>query len=759
MNIEQIQGSTILVIDDDPANLGILSDYLTRVGFKVLLKKDGESGLKLVAKRQPDIILLDIMMPGVDGYTTCRRLKASEDTKDIPVIFMSALSDTVDKVKGFEVGAVDYITKPFQHEEVLVRVVAHLHNRHLQKRLEEKNTRLQQEIAERKQAEEKIKSLGKFPDENPNPVLRIAQDGAILYANKAAGQCLMNISGAQNEQCLPAELGQIISDTFRFRMSKNIELKCQERIFSLTIAPIVEAGYANLYGLDITERKQAEEDLKNAKEAAEAAQRTAEDANRAKSIFLANMSHELRTPLNAIIGFAHLMLRHAESSPQFRENLNIISRSGEHLLTLINQVLDLSKIEAGKMVLHDTKFDLYRVLDDLVDLFRLRAQEKGLRLDFECPPEVPQYVRTDEVKVRQVLINLLNNAIKFTEEGRVILRLAACSVQMDSPPHPSQAGESALCTLRFEIEDTGIGIASEDVAHLFEAFTQTKTGKVSQEGTGLGLAISCKFVELMGGEIIVNSQLGHGTTFTFTIQVSVVAATEIQHIQGPRHVMALAPDQPRYRLLVVDDKWDNRQLLIRLLGPLGFEIREAQNGQEAVEIWETWKPHLIWMDLRMPVLNGYEATKRIKSEIPHSKPEVQTVIIAVTASSFEEEQAVILSAGCDDFLRKPFREAEVFDLLHKHLGVRFVYEEHQPSTIERRPSEAEAMVTSNALAALPEDLLKNLERATITTDIKKIITIIDEIRSYNTTLADILADLAGDFEYTKILNTIQQTRQ
>ncbi len=471
------------------------------------------------------------------------------------------------------------------------------------------------------------------------------------------------------------------------------------------------------------------------------AKELADVANQAKSSFIANMSHELRTPLNAILGFTQIMTRSQTLSPENQENVGIIARSGEHLLTLINNVLDLSKIEAGKTTLNPKNFDLHRLLGDIHDLFQLTAEEKGLQLLMDDPPQQVRYVCTDEVKLRQVLINLINNALKFTTEGGVSMR-----IQTQKPePDPSLRYDDRLHTLIFEVEDSGPGIAAEDLETLFEAFTQTETGKQAQEGTGLGLPISRQFVQLMGGEMEVSSRVGTGTTFSFTIQVTEVEASEITTAQPKRHVIALEPHQPRYRILIVDDKPLNRQLLIKLLNPLGFELQEAGNGQEAVKIWSQWQPHLIWMDMRMPVMDGYTATQTIKSTTQGQA----TAVIALTASILEEEKAVVLSAGCDDFLRKPFREAEIFEAMHKHLGVRYIYEDY---TLKNK--QQVNVLTAKAMAALPTDLLNQLEDAILTCDLGLMVTITEKIAVENPSLSEALATCLHQFEYEKVLNLI-----
>ena len=581
-------------------------------------------------------------MPGMDGYDVCKHLKADERTKDIPVIFLSALNETVDKVRAFKIGGVDYITKPFQAEEVLARVKTHLELSAMRMRLQAQNTQLNQEILEHKRT-------------------------------KAA--------------------------------------------------------------------------LQHAKERAEA-------ANQAKSTFLSNMSHELRSPLTAILGFAQVMDHSMTLPPEHQEHVDIIRRSGEHLLTLINQVLELSKIEAGRITLDESDIDLYRLLADVKDMFRLRMQEKHLQFLVKRSEQLPQYLRADEVKLRQVLINLLNNALKFTEKGEVTLRI----VDLED------ASRSHISHLKFEIEDTGPGIAPEEIDGLFEAFVQTESGRQAREGTGLGLPISRKFIQLMGGDIHVESTLGHGTLFRFEVQARIVEATDAEPHLPFRRALALEADQPRYRMLIVDDRPTNRQLVVKLLAPFGFELREATNGEEALELCEVWRPHLIWMDMRMPIMDGYEATKRIREQEPDdSQPQVSTLhshikIIALTASSFKEEQEKILAAGCDDYLRKPFRQEELLQLLQKHLGLRFVYEEDEQTTQREVAQQAEEITlpAPEVLTALPAAWLSQLKQGVEEVDVQLLLSVIEQIREHDAAIADALAQLVENFEYDELLARIQQ---
>jgi CheY-like chemotaxis protein len=451
-------------------------------------------------------------------------------------------------------------------------------------------------------------------------------------------------------------------------------------------------------------------------------------------------------------------------------------------------VLDLSKIESGRTTLYPKKFDLYRLLNDLEDMFQLKADDKQLQLVFYRSADVPQYVETDELKLRQILINLLNNALKFTDDGGVSVRVSKQSSGKNQPAEGEmvylseqlittevpacnnleisqlsqsknailatqndEAGPASSFFLHFEVEDTGPGIATKELHHVFEAFVQTQTGKDSQEGTGLGLPISRKFVELMGGEMSVCSAVGKGTNFKFDIQVIAVDAADIESPKPTRNVIALEPNQPTYRILIVDDKPLNRQLLIKLLNPLAFELKEATNGQEAIEIWDSWEPHLIWMDMRMPVMDGYEATQYIKSTIKGQA----TAIIALTASVLEEERAVMLSAGCDDFMRKPFREADIFDAMHKHIGVRYIYEDRGQANL-LAITEGDRTMTAADFVKLPESLVAHLKLAILNADMDLIDSLIEQIRLKDAVTAGAIANCIENFEYDKVLKLISQ---
>lgn len=499
---------------------------------------------------------------------------------------------------------------------------------------------------------------------------------------------------------------------------------------------------------DVTLRKETEisltesrDSLKESNQSQEEALAIAEEmaqkarqANIAKSRFLANMSHEIRTPMNAILGFSHVLARDAMLSPRQMEHVNTIIRSGRHLLQLINDILDMSKIEAGQSSLTPSDFSPDDLISDLEIIFRNRAVEKGLQFLLEKSTDLPAYLHGDETKLRQILVNLLGNAVKFTQTGGVTLRVRA-----DQSPEKS---EEELFLLIFEVADSGPGIPENEKDHIFEAFQQAGEG-IRFGGTGLGLAISRNFAEIMGGRLTFTSQHCHGSCFR--LEIPMPAKEHPAPVKSPAlsPVMRLSPGSNPVRILVADDAKDNRTLINALLQPMGFDIREAKNGMQAIDIFESWSPHAILMDMRMPVMDGYEATRRIKTS---GKP---SFIIALTATAFEDERKTVMDSGVDAYLRKPFQPHELFNILAINLELEYTFQKEHPIESE------ESLPISKGLppchSVLSQDEQKHMHEAVTEGDIKNIYEIIEKIKQKNSAAAEKLHKMANNYDYEKIL--------
>jgi signal transduction histidine kinase/ActR/RegA family two-component response regulator len=864
----------IVCIDDEPDVLDSLKIELRKaVGDRCTVEtaEGGIDALELLADLQAEdceiaLVVSDYIMPDIKGDELLRMVhERSPNTLKIMLTGQADLDAVGNAIKYAKLYR--YIPKPWHTEDLKLTVVEAVHS-YLQ------DQKLADEVIKGREANEKLRianeellanenRLKQFLAALPVGVSVYNTDGSIAYINHAAEELLV-ADTALMDASLAGNVEQLIANSQFYDRNKDqlylpenfpvvralqgepvkvneVEISQYGLIITLEISakPIYDSNGNIAYAIaviqDISQRKELEKFLANYQRTLEAeiVERTeqlqkaalaAEAANRAKSTFLANMSHELRTPLNAILGFAQIIEPSPNLTAEDRENLRIIHRSGEHLLTLINQALDLAKIEAGRMGLFSTNFDLYRLLDELQDMFQLRAQKQDLELFFQRSADLPQYVRTDEVKLRQVLINLLSNAIKFTQTGGVFVRVrpktsgtpATDSVEdataitdretenfstsenlTDSDSETSNAAEipptgdrsdsesssetnnlnlADSLLLEFEIEDTGVGIDPAEQENLFQAFVQTESGKRTQQGTGLGLTIGRQFVRLMGGDITVESQLNRGTIFRFEIAVKVVDAVAIAASKTEREVIGLEPDSPEYRILIVDDREDNRQLLLKMLSPLGFAVREARNGTEAVEIWENWQPHLILMDLRMPVMDGYEATIEIRAKIQEREEEQPASsrmdlpnpefpipkIIALTASTVEERRSFALLVGCDDFIRKPFRKTEIFDLLHKYLGVNYIYSDlisSDPTGDRMALSESTSSASLDSIPAMPAEWIAKMRQAIRSADFDLIAVIIEEIRSSFPEFARVLQSNLDNFDYPAILNLIAESER
>ena len=503
----------LLIVDDTPANLRLLTDMLREQGYTVRGVRSGERALATAQANPPDLVLLDINMPEMDGYEVCKRFKADARLAEIPIIFLSAMDEALDKVRAFEVGGVDYVAKPFQLEEVLARIDNHLTLSRVQEQLRQ--------------------------------------------------------------------------------------------------------------------------------------------ADRAKSTFLANMSHEIRTPMNAILGYAQILADHPALDAQLRPAIDIIRSSGDHLLGLINDILDLSKIEAGREELHPNNFELTGFAAGLSAMFRLRCQQKGLLWEEDVALE-EQRVFADENKLRQILVNLLGNAVKFTKEGSVQLQIAA------------EEGRR----FRFVVEDTGPGIAPEHQAAIFDSFHQDAEG-LAQGGTGLGLTIARRHLELLGGQLVLDSEPGRGTRFSFEIELPLHEGEPGAEPEKPWAQVTRLQPGTEVDALVVDDVATNRDILAQFLEPIGAKVRLANDGQSALQAVREVQPDIVLLDIQLPDINGDEVFTRLVEE--HGAGTVK--VVAVSASVLDHERRRCLELGFDAFIGKPFRKEELYACLAELLQVEYEYEQ------------------------------------------------------------------------------------
>ena len=657
----------ILIVDDNPANLEVLSETLAGAGFQVAVAIDGVSAIEQIQYYQPELILLDIMMPGIDGFETYQRLRAKPSTRDIPVIFTTALSDTENKVKGFSLGAVDYITKPFQQQEVLARVRLHLQLRNLTRTLEGQNKRLKREIVQRETAEASL-----------------------------------------------------------LKLNQELEKRAVE--------------------------------LKEAKEAADR-------ANHAKSEFLANMSHEIRTPLNGILGYTQILQFSKVLTEKERKGLKLIKQCGSHLLTLINDILDLSKIEARKMELYPASFHFPSFLQGVAEIFSIRAEQKKISFIYQFESHLPSGVYADEKRLRQVLINLLGNAVKFTDHYRSVTFKVKVVGQGNAAIENSKAAlepnsQSSTIKVRFQIEDTGVGISSDELDKIFQPFEQLGDSNSQAQGTGLGLAICQKILALMNSRIQVTSQAGKGTRFWFDLELPAVEVADLsQSARGFHQGTIVGFKGEKRKILVVDDHWGNRSVIVNLLEPLGFEIVEATDGQEGLNKAAEFHPDLIVVDLVMPVMDGFELIGRLRQ-----LPQLQdAAIIASSASVFEADQSRSLAAGANEFLPKPISADSLLEILQSRLNLEWVYEAEEKDRTEQEESSpnlsGSTLQASEKILPPPTDILAHLHTEAEKGDLDEILKEakkLEQLEKKFIPFAQELSRLAGSFQVKQLQSFIQQ---
>lgn len=738
----QAQG-TILVVDDNEMNRDLLSRHLKKQGYSAELAENGRKAFEIMKTRRFDLVLLDMMMPEINGYEVLQMLKSDKAYNDIPVIMLSALDEIDSVVRCLDAGAEDYLTKPFEPALLQARIGSCLKRRQSDKALKDSTRRLNDIINFLPDATFVIDNKGRVVEWNRAieemtgvSAADIIGKGDYEYSVPFYGErrpVIIDLANMSNEE-LDAKYSDIkrVGDTISGVGFVN-SLKKGDLWFE-GMAKVLRDSQGNAVGAietihDMTEYKETQFELEKAKE-------SAEKANRAKSVFLATMSHEIRTPMNAILGFAQLMQRDPQLTPTQREHLNTISRSGEHLLALINDILEMSKIEAGHITLNPMAFDLQALLEDVEVMFRIRTDTKQLKFVIHKPANMVRRIVADQGKVRQILINIIGNAVKFTHAGGIYVRVTTKPV------------EGSRLLVSIEIEDTGLGISEEELDGLFKQFVQTSSGISTGGGTGLGLAISREFARLMGGDITVNSVVGKGSVFRVELYVEPVGVLTDDAEGSLKHVLALKPQKEPSRILVADDKPENRRVLISLLSSVGFVVREACDGQEAVNVFKEWSPDLILMDMHMPVMDGFEAIRQIRA----AETGKRVVIIAITASAFDEMRHNVMTAGAEAFVVKPFRIDEVLEKIRQFLDVEYVYEAAE----DPYPAQEQSGHKEVSLGGLPPGLLRQMHHATLSGDMDRLDTLIKEVEGLDAGAAFTLRKFADDFRYEALAALLQQ---
>jgi PAS domain S-box-containing protein len=767
----------ILMVDDRPENLMALESTLGDIGLNLIKANSGTEALRWLLKEEFAVILLDVMMPDMDGFETAELIRQRRNTEHTPIIFVTAnTTEESNLIRGYSLGAVDYIQKPYNKQilrsKVNVFVDLYRKTEEIKKQadhLAKVNQELENQISERKNAEEKVgENEARFRAMFENAGIGITMrnpEGYFIKANPAfesiIGYTQEELSQKHFSEVVVKEDAEIEVQLFekllkgeqeQFNFEKRYIRKDGQTIWARAVVTMVyNAKRQPIYAVGLSEDITAQrmyteqlqrltEELGQSNEELLKAKETAEQANRAKSIFLSTMSHELRTPLNAILGFAQILKKDESIPERQRGFVETMYRSGSHLLDMINDVLDISKIESGRMELLPEDFNLHTMLNDIHNMFNMRAREKELGFSVSYNNQVPEFVHADIRRVRQVLINLLGNSVKFTSSGKISLKVAASS------PQVVESGQK-LVNLSFIVQDTGRGIPEDQLRTIFEPFRQMK-GTYS-EGTGLGLAISRRIANIMGGDIKVESKEGVGSIFRFDVPLD-LPENEINQNENKKAGISGIKGAASIKVLVVDDVSSNRIVVRSLLEPIGFTCAEAEDGRSGVTIAEQFQPNIILMDLRMPIMGGQEAVKLLRKN-PKTK---KIPVIAISASGYEAKRDELLKTGFEGYVSKPFKEQELYDVLAKAGKFEYTYQE----TVVLNGSQTKENELSlddlvPAIRTLPQPYNEKLHDAIEVQDLDEIKRLVGEIKSNKLTKTnlDLLSKSAQNGELRVLL--------
>jgi PAS domain S-box-containing protein len=791
----------VLVVEDEPdLEFLIRQKFRKRIQAEELQFVFSQNGLEALKRLEtnPDVcvVLSDINMPQMDGLTLLAEL--NEHYPLLRTIIISAYGDMHNIRTAMNRGAYDFLTKPIDFNDLEVTLNKTI--RHVQQVMDE--------IAERKRTEKQLLQLEKAVENMQLGVTIADLEGKIIYTNPAEAR----LHGYQVGELVGKDVGILAPPEFRKPLTldqikqwkglirESVNIRKDGSTFPVWLmSEIVRDTDGEPTAIvtsceDITARKQAEEELKQhrdhleelvkerttelttanthlqqeiserkrAEEALQRAKEVAESANHAKSDFLANMSHELRTPLNGILGYTQIFKRDKSLTDRQREAINIIHRSGEHLLMMINDVLDLAKIEARKMDLEPTDFHLPGFLKTIVEMARIRAEQKGITLDYHAMSELPVYVHGDEKRLRQILLNLLSNAVKFTIKGGVAFRVTSSGKRqrVKSERQERDTFSPASCAphlnlIQFQVDDTGIGIPPEHLDKIFSAFHQVKDSRVHSEGTGLGLAISQRLVRAMGSELYVKSTVDQGSTFWFEIELPVIDAHRVESEMYPEQPRIIGFRGAKRTVLIADDNETNRAVLKDILVPLGFDVIEAANGRDVLDKATACPPDLILMDLVMPVIDGVEALRQLR-QLSTLK---DVVVIAISASVSGRKKQKSMEAGFHAFLAKPFPVEDLLNLIQIHLKLAWIYEE-EPRGGEQAKSFPESQTsTLEPIIPPPQGELTALYQIAVIGQITKLRKQISKIEATDPKFVPFVAkirQLAREFQIEEIQKFIQQ---
>jgi len=724
----------ILIVDDKPQNLFALETVLNGVAAKVIKANSGEDALALTLNYDFALAILDVQMPEMDGYELASYLLDDPNTARIPIIFLSAAySDEQHTFKGYEQGAVDYIVKPFEPAILLRKVNVFLE-------LARYRIQLEQMVYDRTVAlQEEERKLRTIIENTPDIILNIDKEGYITFINapkkysQVIGFSIFDFIGKSAIDYHKNALNDVFNSKKHIEFESTLFLPwfSAEAPYLHRLSPIIVdqtvVGCLQI-ARDISATKSAE--------LARAEKLRAEAENKAKSKFLASMSHEIRTPMNAIIGYTQLLKREQNLSDKQYRYLEVIDSSGEHLLALIDSVLDMARIESGRMVLSPSKVNLAKLISEITRMFQLAANEKGIEISFIQSPPIPEWIIADANKIRQVVINLVGNALKFTQHGSIELRTGYCSGFDDN---------SGLLRLYVEVKDTGCGIEDDKIKTIFEPFVQADAAN-NQVGVGLGLAVSKEISRLMAGSLTVQSQINQGSIFRFDF----TANHADEPLQEPFHSTAWhVHNESSIHILVVDDDLDNLDMIGNLLKSVNISVSLANSGHEGLRLFEEQSPGLVIVDYQMEPITGIDVVEKIR-ELKEGK---DIPIIIITASPFDEYRDHSIKAGANAFLSKPFREQDLFSAIQKLSPIRFesIKSGYSKNNFQRSNDH---QGTPN-IQSLSNYLINDLNTALRTGYLEDIEQAIDKIVEENSSVGQTLRTLADNFEYTKILKLLQ----